>query len=210
MATRNTAKIVTAADVAWTTGDLFNGFLLLLIALPASRGSAYLKDSQRQRVPLDIKIPVLEGVVQDKVKIWQTTELEPPNMQYCALWYDDTLLQIAVGPSLFTVTTEEHTVTPPTLTSPTVAIACPTPGAPLTDSSVIGLTDRTIIIEQTTGTGASVTITQTPFQIQGIYFNGMLLKEGGGDDYTVSGLTISFISPLTVASDDVVMAVYSV
>lgn len=207
---RDTAKFVTAADVAWSTGDLFNGFILILVALPGSRTAAYLHDSQRQRVPLDIKIPVLKGVVSDKVKVWQTTELEPPNMQYCHLWYDDTLLQIGVGAALFTVTSDEHTLTPPTLTSPTAATVTPDPTVPLTDTSVIGSIGRDIVVEQTTGTGASVTITQTPFQILGIYFNGQLYKEGASDDYTISGKTISFVSPLTVAADDVVMAVYTV
>lgn len=201
----NDATIVTASDVVWSSGDKFNGFLLMLLAPPVGRTSVYLKDSQRLRVPLDVKIPIREGVVASKQKVWQTGDLEPPNCQYCDLWYDDTLVQVVAGASLFTITSSEHTITPPTLTVPAAASTKPDPSIPLTDDAVLGVDlnlAAQLNVETASGSGSSVTITSTPQKIIGLYWNGQRLVQGV--DYTVTASTINFTS-ISVGANEVLV-----
>jgi len=204
--THASAKIVTASTVLWSTGENFNGFLLLLTAPANNANSLYLRGERRLRVPVDLKVPVIDGVLCDDSRPWLTTELDPPGAKFCDIWYANDQVKIATGASLFTITADPHTITPPTLTTPAAVLTNPDPDVPLSDTSVLAAA-LSPTIEQASGTGGSVTIVSTPAQIWGVYFNGMLLQEGAANDYTISGTTITFVS-LTVAADDIIMAVY--
>jgi hypothetical protein len=56
------------------------------------------------------------------------------------------------------------------------------------------------------GVNAVFTLPTTPGSIVLVFRNGLLQKPGGGNDYTISGVTITFVvAPLT---GDSLLAVY--
>lgn len=201
----DTSRIVTAADVKWSDNSLFNGFLLLLLASPTLSGNTYerfwLQDKQRLAIPARVKIPILDGELQGRAnEVWQSGSISPPGNKYCALWFDDQANQIATGPSLFTITTDEHTVTPPTLTIPTAAASCPDV-ALLTTTGVLQASFFPVL-ENLSGTKNGVnqtfTSTNTPRFVLAVRVNGVDQQDGNG--YTQSGNTFT-ITPAPNSAD---------
>lgn len=212
MSTPTRAAITSAANVTWQSGDLFNGWLLLIAVPPNYSGTQYPNISLRNsipkiQVPQRIKIPITEGVIDINSKVWMTSSFVPTNVLYSAWFYDDTSTLIAVGAALFTVTTDPYTIAVPTLTDPTASVVSPTPGSvPNTtiqtltygapsEESLSGVQNGTNLIFTISHQGAFVFVLR----------NGAVMTPTV--DYTQSGATITFTSGNAPLSDDTLKAV---
>jgi len=202
------SKIVTASDVLWSDGSKFDGFLLLNIARPATYSEISL-NQRRPRVvlPLWVRIPVEHGVLHTDTKVLYTSEYEPPNTRYISYWYDLNNAQLAGPSTLFTISTDPHTITVPTLTAPTAPVAGDTPDTePATTlaaaSFFVDNETPTGAINSTTGTDGNGTFTlayaPTPAASLLLYRDGVTMR--AGVEYTLSGSTITYTAgnnPLT-------------
>jgi hypothetical protein len=120
------AKVITAANVAWADGTLFQGYLLLVLGMPTRSAVAYTEvylqgtDIHKWRVPTRVKIPIVDGVLSTSVRVWQNLDMVPTETDYSAYWYDDSGKSIATDdPSQFSITASSYTITPPTLSNNT-------------------------------------------------------------------------------------------
>lgn len=80
-----------------------------------------------QRLPLWVKIPILQGVFDSNSPLFYNDDIDPPETQYVAYFYDSAGKRRGTSSGLFTVTAATTTVTIPSLTAPTAAIIAPTP-----------------------------------------------------------------------------------
>lgn len=129
-----TSTLITSpATVVWSDGSKFDGYVWIGVELPATPvgfTSPYLWSTQRlQKLPKYIKVPVINGVIDNGTSLFYTTNLNPPACLYVAYWYSQ--FGVLIAPSLgtatpFTVTTDQTTLTVPTLTVP----SGPTPVQP--------------------------------------------------------------------------------
>jgi len=182
------------------------------MALPSTGGAQWtkvcLKDCRpKLRVPVRVKVPIREGLYESETKIWRTDSLVPPNVKYSAFFYDDTDRLIAVGPELFAVEAGEYTLTPPTLTDPTVAIASPQPeDVPSTQvtTMIYGAPTRVPVQGTKNGTNVSFTISITGVVVL-LVWNQTVLTEGV--HYTLAGNAITMIAPFIPGSGDTFEAV---
>ena len=195
MSVQNIAQLTYGSTIQWVSGVPFNGYVLLLAALPSKTGTAYqsvfLRDCQpKTEVPKRIKIPIREGVYDTDVRVWRTDSLVPTLVRYCAFFYDDSDRLIANGASLFTITADPHTLTPPTLTDPDVASSCPTPEAVtiLVPSISASQAKREDLGGVKNGVNTAFTITVTGSVVM-VIWNGLILDEDVG--YTRSGTAIT-------------------
>lgn len=212
MSVQNIAQLTSGSTIQWVSGVPFNGYVLLLAALPSKSGTAYqsvfLRDCQpKTEVPKRIKIPIREGVYDTDVRVWRTDSLVPTLVRYCAFFYDDSDRLIGTGPSLFAVTTDPHTLTPPSLADPDVATSCPTPEAVtiLVPSTNAGQTIRENPTGAKNGVNATFTISVVGSVVL-VIWNGTVLDEGVG--YTRSGVTITMAAgyiPISTDSLEVVI-----
>lgn len=204
------SQVVTASNVTWSDAQLFQGYVLFLLALPLFDAEAYTKaflkgdGYQQQRLPLRLKWPITNGVLNTSLRIWQNASITPPNSKYIAYFYDETRNQVAVGSGLITIAVDPYTLTVPTLTVPSATASTPTPEDQVIPSTQ-AITSIAPIVETASGTGSSVTITNSPVFTLGVFFNGQKLISG--TDYNIVGTTITFLS-LVVASADKVEVVY--
>lgn len=111
----------------WTSGQKFNGFLLVNTLVPTkSSGTvvwpsiAYGNQSSNLELPLMQKIPIVQGQLNNSCGLFINEDITPVGTQYRCFYYDSTGTQIAGPSDNFTVTTQSA-FTPPilTLTSPT-------------------------------------------------------------------------------------------
>jgi hypothetical protein len=204
----NKAQLTYSTTVQWSGGTLFDGYVLLIMALPSASGSTWskvcLKDSRpRLRVPVRVMVPIRQGVYDPATQVWRTDSILPPSVRYSSFFYDSTDRLVAVGPDLFTITADSYTLTPPTLTDPTAAVVGVTPetvpSAPI--SVTIGPT-----VEDVQGTknglNTSFTITRAG-TIVFIMLNGVV--QTSGVDYTLTGTAVTMTA--APASDDTLKAV---
>ena len=124
MPTPASTRIVSEETIKWTNGSLFNGFILVeMSTLPTGLTYATLAGYPLVRVPIFVKVPIIDGVIASDVRIWQNASLSPPGnsvlstTSYTLYWYDSTGTA-RNGSSVAYFTSEEYTVAPPTLTSP--------------------------------------------------------------------------------------------
>lgn len=127
-----TAKIVTAAEIQWSDGKPFDGYLWLGLRLPNNYNEPRLWAANvLQKLPQFTKIPIVEGVLDTDSAVFFNEDLDPPNTTYFAYWFDqhDRLIAPTSGTAVgFSITADPHTITPPTLTVPSYAGATdPTP-----------------------------------------------------------------------------------
>lgn len=192
------AQLTSAGNIVWSGGDLFNGYVLLIAAPPSSGGSSWtrvaLKNSRPALcVPLRYRVPIREGQYVPDAQIWRTDALVPPNVRYCAFFYDSTDRLIAVSAALFAVTADMYTLAPPVLADPAVEVIPPTPetvpSAPVVVYNTPGREDLV---------GAKNSVNQT-FSISRaaavvlVMWNGQVLDEGVG--YTRVGTVITMAVP---------------
>jgi hypothetical protein len=118
-----------SGTVNWSDGTPFNGWALLLLVPPDGYSQMFLADIwPRVRLPLRLAVPITNGAFNQNCKVWYNADLEPPNSKWVIYWLDYTGTTIASPASMsdaFTVSTETHNVTPPTLTAPTAEASLP-------------------------------------------------------------------------------------
>lgn len=104
--------------VLWSDGTPFNGYFLAGIVLPKSGGVVWpfvtLEGAAEQRIPIWFPIPIKNGNFNPSGGLIFNEDINPPNSQYVAYYYDKARQKIAGPSSFFTVSSE--TFTPPVLT----------------------------------------------------------------------------------------------
>jgi hypothetical protein len=103
---------------------------------------------------------------------------------------------------LFQITADEHTITPPTLTTTTAPVSAPDP-TPV----AAGLLSAAVPVweKAASNTGSTITLANLPVSILGVFYNDNVLIPT--TDYTVSGKVITLVS-LTVGVSDVPQILY--
>lgn len=136
MPTTPSFATLTSTPVTWSDGTLFNGFLLLGLVLPTGSGITIAEvdlggRAPGERIPLFLKVPIVDGVYDNGVGVMYNSSITPPNSKYAAWYYLDGVTPVKVaGPStLFTVSSA--TLTPPaqTITITSAGTVAPTPDA---------------------------------------------------------------------------------
>jgi len=197
------AQLISTNTIKWSGGRNFDGWVLLLMAMPKVDGVAWtrisLKDKRpKLRVPTRVRVPIRDGVYDATTEIWQTTSLVPPQVKYAAFFYDDNNVLIATKSALFVVETDPYTLDPPSLPDPTAETNVPTPQA------VPGSVDGTVTVtaggtptrEDVSGTKNGV---NTAFTISSsgtvvlLIWNQTVLDEDV--HYTISGTNITMQAP---------------
>lgn len=113
------AKVVSAAPVSWSNAQLFNGYIIFTVVLPT--GYTTVKKagaSPAQELPLNIRIPIANGVISPFVSLPFGSSCEPPNTSYTYTFYDFNDKLIASGAVPVSVATDTVTIAVPTLTTP--------------------------------------------------------------------------------------------
>ena len=209
MATKNKARLTTAATVAWSNGEPFDGYVLLQINLPSGYSQAMLEDdAPRLRVPLATPVKIRNGVVDQDTRAWFTNALVPPTTNYSAWWYDSNWRLISLGTELFSITTDPHTLTPPVLTVPTAASSSATPDeTPVGNSqgflATSGVPTRETPAGTVDGVNAIFTLSRSPSLLV-LTRNGVVLEDGIA--FIRSGVTITFQSGYIPTAGDVIRA----
>ncbi len=208
MATAQKAQLTSVADITWSGGALFNGYVLLIAALPSTGGATWtrvhLKDTRpRLRVPTRVRVPIREGKYDSDTQVWRTDSLVPPNVLYSSFFYDSTDRLIAIGPALFSITTAQHTLTPPALTDPTAAVTSPDPeDVPSSQvvTQIYGAPTREDVQGTKDGVNTTFTISTATYAVVMVIWNMTVLDQGV--HYTISGNTITMIAPYIPDSGD--------
>lgn len=189
-------QVVTASDVTWAAGQTFNGSVLFMLALPTFSGEvegrAFVHGANlhRVRIPLRLKWPIVDGVLDTGLRLWRNDSIDPSNTRWCAFWYDTFGQLIANGVSLVNITSgDSYTIAVPSLTDPTVAASCDASESLSTVLNTSNVPTRADL----TGTKNDVNVT---FTIPGgsfiqalIIWNGLMLDEDVG--YTLAGNTVT-------------------
>ena len=132
MATPQSTQVTFASPAQWTDGTLFDGFILIGIALPTVSGVSYPSLSYQsnfpsQRLPQWYVIPVTAGVPNQNTFVFFTNAIDPPNCRYTSYFYDHNKQQVSGPSTLFQITSAPFVMTVPTLTAPTAPTSGPTP-----------------------------------------------------------------------------------
>jgi hypothetical protein len=206
------SQLTSAANITWVGGDLFNGLVLLIAAMPSTGGAVWTRAALRDtrpklRVPLRVVVPIREGVLDSNTRVWKTTSLVPPNIKYSAWFYDETNRLISIGATLFSITTDPYVMTIPTLTAPTAAVVSTNP-EDVVSTDITTIRYNVPTRENVAGTKDGVNATFTISSTGSLFFlvwNQLVLVETV--HYTVSGTTITMLGANLPASDDTFQAV---
>ena len=128
-------KASLTGTVSWSSGEPFDGKVVILTALPTLAGvsfaSIYVDSSVPPfRLPDRVVVNIKNGAYDTATKLIYTSDLQPSGCRYVAYFYDqqgNLIAPIPAAASLFEVTSDPHTLTPPTLTAPTPAVSAPAP-----------------------------------------------------------------------------------
>lgn len=113
--------------LTWSDASLFDGYVRITTSYPTGYEQAFLISSQQeQMVPGDYIFPVSDGVINNTLAVWKTSDLSPFGLQYVWYAYDSTFKQLAGPSASFTVTNDTFAL--PSLTISTVT---PPPTMPL-------------------------------------------------------------------------------
>jgi hypothetical protein len=133
MAEPRNAKL--SGTILWSDGSNFNGFAIIGLVLPTSSGVAWPEltiepNSPRQRLPLWLTVPIINGAYNQQIGVWFNEDIDPPNSKYCSYFFDSSMKQLA-GPTtpadFFTVTVDPTPLAAPTLTVPIAGVTIPVP-----------------------------------------------------------------------------------
>lgn len=204
---------VSSSPIVWSDGALFNGYMIMIMALPNQGIQQWtqvaLRNSQpKLKIPQRVKIPIKEGVYDNFTMFWSTDSLVPENVVYSVWFYDDTDQLIAIGNQLFTVNAfgnnpSNFTINPPTLTVPTTALTSPQPGsAPNTQvvTEIFGAPVRENVNGTKNGVNTAFTLNSAVYQVVLIIWNQTVLTQGV--QYTLSGANLTMIAPFIPAAND--------
>lgn len=113
--------------VTYSNSTLLDGYVLILMAFPTGYTSATIANQLiPQPIGDHVKVRIQQGVYDQSARIYQNAYLEPPNIQYCAYFYDNNNTQLG-HTALFTISTSPYTITVPTFAVPTATAVIPTP-----------------------------------------------------------------------------------
>jgi hypothetical protein len=209
------AKLVSTSTIAWSDGTPFNGYVVLIMALPTQGVQQWTQVALRNslpklKCPQRVKVPIREGVYDTYTMVWTTDSLVPESVVYSAWYYDDTDQLIAVGTQLFSIagggqsnTAISYTLNPPNLPTPTAALQSPQPGsAPNTqvNTVVYGAPIRENVSGTKNGINTTFTIGSAVYQVVMILYNQTVLT--AGVQYTLSGANLTMIAPFIPAAND--------
>ncbi len=119
--------------ISWTTGDTFNGFLLVSLVPATLSGTTYTEGDYgyvypSEQLPPFAIIPIQAGLLNSSLGLYFNEDISPPNTTYIARWYDTTKRLISGPSAAFSVTTDPiSTLTIPTLTAPSAGGSPPVP-----------------------------------------------------------------------------------
>lgn len=116
-------------SVTWSDGlTFFDGFLWIGIGLPSGGQSAFqwvtpymIALMRYQALPAFIKIPIVNGAIDQTTQLMWNQDINPPGTNYVAYWFatDGTLITPASGSATpFTISSLTTTINVPTLTIP--------------------------------------------------------------------------------------------
>jgi hypothetical protein len=209
-------QLVSSSTITWSDGTPFNGYAILIMALPTQGGQQWtqvaLRDCKpKRKCPQRVKVPIREGVYDPVTMLWSTDSLVPENVVYSAWYYDDTDQLIAIGSQLFSIVAGggagsspiPYTLNPPTLPTPTAAISSPQPGsAPSTqvNTVVYGAPIRENVSGTKNGVNTAFTIGSAVYQVVMILWNQTVLT--AGVQYTLSGANLTMIAPFIPGATD--------
>lgn len=121
------ALFSTGHTFQWTSGQNFNGFLLVNLLVPTRASGTftwpsldYGNQSSNLELPLFQKIPIVQGLLNNSCGLFLNADIVPPGSQY-RCWYYDASGTVIAGPSSNFEVTSQEAITPPilTLTAPT-------------------------------------------------------------------------------------------
>ena len=111
----------------WSDGELFNGYVRVQMTFPTGYDQAFIiSKTTEQMIPQDYIFPVFDGVIDNSLAVWLTTDISPYGIMYSWSAYDTTFTRIAGPSALFSVTSSSFT-----LPSLTLAVQTPSPTMPL-------------------------------------------------------------------------------
>ena len=211
----NRVQLVSSSPIKWSDGTLFNGYVILIMALPTQGTQQWTNVALRNslpklKCPQRVKVPIREGVYDTYTMLWSTDSLVPENEVYSCWFYDDTDQLIAIGSQLFAIiagttpnTTIPYTLNPPTLPAPTAATTYPQPGsAPNTQvqTVVYGAPIRENVSGTMNGVNTAFTIGSATYSVVMILYNQTVLT--AGVQYTLSGANLTMIAPYIPSATD--------
>jgi hypothetical protein len=211
----NRVQLVSTSPIKWSDGTLFNGYALLIMALPTQGNLQWTQVALRNstpklKCPQRVKIPIREGVYDTYTMLWSTDSLVPENVVYSVWFYDDTDQLIAIGSQLFAITAGttpntsiQYTLNPPTLPTPTAAVSSPQPGtAPSTQVQTVfyGAPIRENVSGTKNGVNTIFTIGSSVYNVVMILYNQTVLT--AGVQYTLTGATLTMIAPFIPGASD--------
>ena len=190
------AKVVTAADIAWSDGSAFQG-ALILVFVPPELGSGNYPDifprmnatvrSLPKALPQRIAIPIENGVLQDNF-IFKSSEIDPPNTLVLDFWVDTNGATIANGSTLLNINVDEYTITVPTLPVPTAETSLPSLTYAPTAQVITTITAGVLSRGDLGGSGVARTIPVDADFVM-VFKNRILLLDP--EDYSRSGTSIT-------------------
>jgi hypothetical protein len=212
----NRAQFQSTSPIQWSTGTPFNGYVLLIMALPNAGAQVWTRValrncSPKRLVPQKVKIPIREGVYDNFTLAWTTDSLVPENLLYSAFFYDDTDQLIGIGSVLFSVTSSGsspyssvfYTLNPPTLTAPTASTISPSPtSVPSTQvvTVIYNTPSRGAITGTKNGVNTAFTLSSPTYVVAMILYNQTVLTQGV--HYTLSGASLTMIAPMIPGATD--------
>ena len=210
--------------ITWSNGANFNGFAAIALVPPTVDGSSAQSwpkvtlgnvSPAQQLPPGFAMIPIQNGKLPTQLGLYFNADLNPPNTQYVAYYYDSALVGIAGPSSFFTVTANPVSLPAVVLPSPvTTGAVGPTPDVGCHGAGTgAGQLGNIVwsINETPSGTmnGVNVVFTLLYSPLPGklsLYFNGSLLTEGS--HYTLVDNQITFLVPFIPQSGDNIRATY--
>lgn len=116
---RVSSLLSSPASIVWSNGVSFDGYVVLTLSLPTGYTGHALKNSlQPLIIPQKTKVPVTAGVIDTATRLFYNADVNPPGTQYTGAVYDIFGVLVASFAAPFSVTTDQTTLTIPTLTVP--------------------------------------------------------------------------------------------
>lgn len=206
MSTPQKAKL--AGTVLWSTGETYDGYALLLLALPGSYAAVSMDGTfPRARIPTNTVVPITDGTYNQNVQLYFNSDIEPPNTQYAAYFYDLSWTRIAPSgtAALFTIATDPYTLVAPTLTAPTSATTAPLPGSVSGTTATYLYVSKEVPSGTMDGVNATFTLSTSSYRTIDLRLNGVSLLQNTA--YTLVGATITMLAGYIPSSGDTLEAI---
>lgn len=113
--------------LTWSDGSNFSGYIRIQISLPSGYDQAFIISNLiEQMIPLDMIMPVTNGVIDNSCGVWYNSDLSPFGTTYTWSVYDSSFKKITGPSASFTVSSSTFSL--PSLTISTIT---PAPTMPL-------------------------------------------------------------------------------